>query len=207
MTTRGYLDYQSGAPVDPRVVEAMLPYMTEHYGNPASLHSFGDPARDALGSARGQVAELIGADPKEIVFTSGATEASNMALKGAAARRKEQRGHIVSTAIEHRSVITPLKLLERQGLSVTYLPVDGEAFVDPERVKEALTPETFLVSVMTANGEVGTIEPVGQIATLAREKGGRPSVGADRRVHASVRFGHALVKRHLRPEGRRRSLH
>jgi cysteine desulfurase len=168
---RGYLDYQSGAPVDARVVEAMLPYMTEHCGNPAVLHSYGDPAREALEGARGQVAALIGADPGEIAFTSGATEANNLALKGAALTLERKGKHIVSTVIEHRSVITPLKYLERIGFEVTSVPVDHEAFVDPEAVSEAIRDDTILVSVMMANGEVGTIEPVGEIASIAKERG------------------------------------
>ncbi len=168
---KGYLDYQSGAPVDPRVVEAMLPYMTEHCGNPAVLHSYGDPAREALEKGRSQVAALIGATPEEIIFTSGATEANNLALKGAALKLQKKGKHIVSTVIEHRSVITPLKYLERIGFEVTSLPVDSEAFIDPKDVADAIRDDTILVSVMTANGEVGTIEPVGEIASIAREKG------------------------------------
>lgn len=168
---RGYLDYQSGAPVDPRVVEAMLPYVTEHCGNPAVLHSFGDRSREALEKGRAQVAALIGATPDEIVFTSGATEANNLALKGVAWKLRNKGRHIVSTVIEHRSVITPLKYLEREGFEVTYLPVDGRAFVDPKAVVDAVRDDTILVSVMMANGEVGTIEPAGEIASIAREKG------------------------------------
>jgi cysteine desulfurase len=168
---RGYLDYQSGAPVDPRAVEAMLPYMTEHCGNPAVLHSYGDPAREALERGRAQVASLIGAAPEEIVFTSGATEANNLALKGVVLRHQKKGKHIVSTVIEHRSVITPLKYLERMGFEVTSLPVDHEAFVDPKAVAEAIRDDTILVSVMMANGEVGTIEPVGEIASITKERG------------------------------------
>lgn len=169
--TRGYLDYQAGAPVDPRVVEAMLPYMTEHYGNPAVLHSLGDPSRDALEEARARVAAFAGADPAEIVFTSGATESNNMALKGAALKLRKKGKHIVSTVVEHRSVITPLKYLERMGFEVTSVPVDSEGFVDPEAVEAALRDDTVLVSVMTAIGEVGTIEPVGQIADIVKGRG------------------------------------
>jgi len=168
---RGYLDYQSGAPVDPRAVEAMLPYMTEHCGNPAVLHSYGDPAREALERGRAQVASLIGAAPEEIVFTSGATEANNLALKGVPLKLQKKGKHIVSTVIEHRSVITPLKYLERMGFEVTSLPVDHEAFVDPKAVAEAIRDDTILVSVMMANGEVGTIEPVGEIASITKERG------------------------------------
>ena len=167
---RGYLDYQSGAPVDPRVVDAMLPYMSELFGNPAVLHADGDPAREALETARARVAVLIGADPKEIVFTSGATEASNLALKGVARRMAAKGRHIISSAIEHRSIITPLKYLEKSGFDVTYLPVDPEASVDPAAVRDAIREDTILVSIMTANGEVGTIQPVGEIASIARER-------------------------------------
>ena len=167
----GYLDYQSGAPVDPRVVEAMLPYMTEHCGNPAVLHSYGDPAREALEKGRSQVAALIAAAPEEVTFTSGATEANNLALKGAALKLQKKGKHIVSTVIEHRSVITPLKYLERIGFEVTSLSVDSEAFVDPTAVADAIRDDTIFVSVMMANGEVGTIEPLGEIASIAREKG------------------------------------
>lgn len=168
---KGYLDYQSGAPVDPRVVEAMLPYMTEHCGNPAVLHSYGDPAREALEKGRSQVASLIGAAPDEIVFTSGATEANNLALKGVALKLRGKGKHVVSTVVEHRSVITPLKYLERVGFEVTSLPVDADALVDPRAVADAIRDDTILVSVMMANGEVGAIEPVGEIASIAREKG------------------------------------
>ena len=171
MTTKGYLDYQTGSPVDPRVVEAMLPYMTEHFGNAAVLHSAGDPAREALETARGQVAASIGADPAEIVFTSGATEANNMAVKGVATKLRKKGKHIVSTVIEHRSLITPLKYLVREGFEVTSLPVDADGFVDPKAVEAAIRDDTILVSVMMANGEVGTIEPVGQIGDVAKAKG------------------------------------
>lgn len=169
--TRGFLDYQSGSPVDPRIVEAMLPYMTERFGNPSSLHSAGDPARDALEVARRSVAALIGAAPDEIIFTSGATEANNLALKGAALRLKDKGRHVVASVVEHRSVVTPLKYLERNGFEVTFVGVDHEGFVDPADVAAAIRPDTVLVSVMMANGELGTIEPVGEIAALAKERG------------------------------------
>jgi cysteine desulfurase len=149
----------------------MLPYMTEHCGNPAVLHSYGDPAREALERGRGQVAALIGAEPEEITFTSGATEANNLALKGVALKLQSKGKHIVSTVIEHRSVITPLKYLERLGFEVTSLPVDSEAFVDPAAVAGAIRDDTILVSVMMANGEVGTIEPAAEIGSIARERG------------------------------------
>jgi cysteine desulfurase len=169
--TRGFLDYQSGAPVDPRVVEAMLPYMTERHGNPSVFHSVGDRSREAVDTARSQVASFVGADPSEIYFTSGATEANNMALKGAAFRLRKKGAHIISTEIEHRSVITPLKYLQREGFEVTFLPVDHDAFVDPDAVRNAIRDDTILISVGMANGEVGTIEPVGEIAAIARDRG------------------------------------
>ena len=169
--TRGFLDYQSGSPVDPRVVEAMLPYMTEQFGNPSSLHSAGDPARDALEVARRSVAAFVGAAPNEIVFTSGATEANNLAIKGAALRLKDKGRHVVASVVEHRSVVTPLKYLERNGFEVTFVGVDHEGFVDPADVAAAIRPDTVLVSVMMANGEVGAIEPVGEIAAIAKARG------------------------------------
>jgi cysteine desulfurase len=170
--TRGFLDYQSGAPVDPRVVEAMLPYMTEEYGNPSILfRSDGEAAREAVEQARERVAAYVGADPSEIVFTSGATEANNMALKGVALKHQSKGKHIISTVVEHRSVITPLKYLERLGFEVTSLPVDSEGFVDPDTVRAAIRDDTILISVMMAIGEVGTIEPVGQIADIAKAAG------------------------------------
>jgi cysteine desulfurase len=170
--TRGFLDYQSGAPVDPRVVEAMLPYMSEEFGNPSVLfRSDGDAAREAVEGARERVAAFVGADPTEIVFTSGATEANNMALKGAALKHQSKGKHIISSVVEHRSVITPLKYLERLGFEVTSLPVDSQGFVDPEAIRAAIRDDTILISIMTAIGEVGTIEPVGQIADVARAAG------------------------------------
>ena len=149
----------------------MLPYMTERHGNPSVFHSLGDASRQAVEAARAQVAALVGADPSEIYFTSGATEASNMALKGAALKLRKKGTHIVSTEIEHRSVITPLKYLQRDGFEITLVPVDGEGFVDPSDVKNAIRDDTVLVSVGMANGEVGTIEPVGEIASMARGRG------------------------------------
>jgi len=170
--TSGYLDYQSGAPVDPRVVEALTPYLTEHFGNPSVLfRNDGDAARQALDGARERVAAFVGADPPEIVFTSGATESNNMALKGAALKHQSRGKHIISSVVEHRSVITPLKYLERLGFEVTSLPVDSEGFVDPADVKAAIRDDTILISIMMAVGEVGTIQPVGQIADIARAAG------------------------------------
>jgi cysteine desulfurase len=170
--TRGYLDYQSASPVDPRVVQAMLPYMTEQFGNPSVLfRDDGGAAREALERARARVATFIGADPSEIVFTSGATESNNMALKGVALKLQGKGKHIISSVVEHRSVITPLKYLERLGFEVTSVPVDSEGFVNPADVEAAIRDDTILVSIMTAIGEVGTIQPAGQIADIARSRG------------------------------------
>ncbi len=169
--TKGFLDYQSGAPVDPRVVEEMLPFLTRSYGNPSSLHAAGDPAREAIELARNRLAALFSCDPTEIVFTGGGTEANNLALKGAAMKLRRKGKHIVSSVIEHRSVVTPLKFLQREGFEVTTLPVDSEGFVDPAAVEDAIRDDTIVVSVMMANGEVGTIELVGEIAAIARNHG------------------------------------
>ncbi len=171
ITTKGFLDYQSGAPVDPRVVEEMLPFFTRSYGNPSSLHAAGDPVREGVELARNRLAALFSCDPTELIFTGGATEANNLALKGAAMKLRRKGKHIISTVVEHRSVVTPLKLLAREGFEVTTLPVDADGFVDPAAVKDAIRDDTVLISVMMANGEVGTIEPVGEIAAIAKGRG------------------------------------
>ncbi|MCD4691116.1 aminotransferase class V-fold PLP-dependent enzyme, partial [bacterium] len=138
ITTKGFLDYQSGAPVDPRVVEEMLPYLTQQYGNPSSLHAAGDPAREGIELARTRLASLVSCDPSELLFTGGATEANNLALKGAAMKLRKKGKHIISSVVEHRSIITPLKYLVREGFEVTSLPVDAEGFVDPAAVEDAI---------------------------------------------------------------------
>jgi cysteine desulfurase len=165
-----YLDNHATTPVDPRVVEAMLPYFSEHFGNANSVHSFGQRAAQGVERARSQVAALIGAEPREIVFTSGATESNNLALKGAAAMYRRQGRHIVTTQIEHRAVLDPCRRLERDGFRVTYVPVDRFGRVSPQDIADALTPETILVSVMLANNEVGTLEPVAAIGKICRER-------------------------------------
>jgi cysteine desulfurase len=153
------------------VIDAMMPYLNEQFGNPSVLfRDDGDAARQALEEARGRVAAFVGAAPEEIIFTSGATESNNMALKGVALKLQNKGKHIVSSVVEHRSVITPLKYLERLGFEVTSLPVDSEGFVDPADVTAAIRDDTILISIATAVGEVGTIEPVGQIADIARSK-------------------------------------
>ncbi len=168
-----FMDAQSTTPTDPRVVEAMLPYFTEKFGHPASRnHSFGWEAEGAVDVARGQIARLIGArDPKEIVFTSGGTEAINLALKGIAEMYREKGSHIVTTAIEQRASMDVCKRLERQGLGVTYVPVAPDGLVDLEALRTAITDKTILISVMFANNEIGTIQDIAAIGRLAKEKG------------------------------------
>lgn len=171
VTTKGFFDYQSGAPVDPRAVEEMLPFFTQSYGNPSSLHAAGDPVREGIELARNRLAALLSCDPEELIFTGGATEANNLAIKGAAMKMRRKGKHIISSVVEHRSVVTPLKFLQREGFEVTTLPVDADGFVDPSAVEDAIRDDTVLISVMMANGEVGTIEPVGVIGDIARKHG------------------------------------
>jgi cysteine desulfurase len=168
-----YMDYQSTTPMDPRVLDAMMPYFTEHFGHPASRsHSFGWEAEEAVDTARGQVAGLIGATPKEVVFTSGATEAINLALKGVADMYKEKGNHVVLSAIESRPVMDVLKRLARErGLELTEVPVDKEGLVSPQDVQAALRPDTILISVMMANNEIGTIQDMAAIGQVAKEAG------------------------------------
>lgn len=170
-----YLDFNATTPVDPEVRDAMLPFLNEEFGNPSSVHPPGRRARKAVENAREQVAMLLNAsDPSEIVFTSGATEANNAALLGAPLFAARKSGHIITTAIEHPCVLEVCRFLERQGFRVTYLPVDRNCRVDPEIVLEALTDDTIIVSVMLANNETGTLQPVGEIARLVKAK--RPEV-------------------------------
>ena len=168
-----FMDSQSTTPVDPRVLEAMIPYFTEKFGHPASRnHPFGWEAEGGVDQAREQIARLIGArDPKEVVFTSGGTEAINLALKGVAEMYREKGNHIVTTTIEQRATLDVCKRLERQGFDVTYVPVGRDGLVDVETVRAALTPKTVLVSVMFANNEIGTIQPIAELGKLAKEKG------------------------------------
>jgi cysteine desulfurase len=168
-----FMDSQSTTPVDPRVLEAMIPYFTEKFGHPSSRnHPFGWEAEGGVDKAREQIARLIGArDPKEVVFTSGGTEAINLALKGVAEMYREKGNHIVTTTIEQRATLDVCKRLERQGFEVTYAPVGRDGLVDVETVRAALTPKTILVSVMFANNEIGTIQPIAELGKLAKEKG------------------------------------
>jgi cysteine desulfurase len=167
------MDSQSTTPMDPRVLEAMLPYFMEKFGHPGSRnHPFGWEAEAGMERGREQLAKLIGArDPKEIVFTSGGTESDNLALKGVAEMYREKGNHVITTMIEHRAVLDPCHRLEKQGLQVTYLPVAADGIVDPDEVRKALTDKTILISVMFANNEIGTIQPIAEIGKLAKEKG------------------------------------
>jgi cysteine desulfurase len=167
-----YLDNNATTRCDPRVVEAMLPFFTEHYGNAASRnHPFGWFAEEAVETARDQIAALIGATGKEIIFTSGATESNNLALKGVAAMYGKKGKHIITQVTEHKAVIDPCKRLERDGFKVTFLPVDKYGQVHPEQVRDAMTDQTILVSIMAANNEIGTVQPIGAIGKLCKEKG------------------------------------
>lgn len=168
-----YLDNHSTTPVDPRVLEAMLPYFTEKFGNAASRnHAFGWEAEEAVDHARKQIARLIHADPKELVFTSGATESDNLALKGVMEMYREKGDHLITNTTEHRAVLDTAKALEsKRGLKVTYLPVDKYGMVNPDDVRHAITDKTVLISIMLANNEIGTINPVREIGKLAKEKG------------------------------------
>jgi cysteine desulfurase len=167
-----YMDHHSTTPVDPRVLEAMLPFFTETFGNAASRsHSFGWKAEEAVEQAREEVARLIGATAREIVWTSGATESDNLAVKGVARFHATRGRHLVTTAIEHKAVLDSMAAMAREGFEVTILPVSGEGIVDPEAVRAALRPDTVLVSVMHANNEVGTVQPVEEIGRITREKG------------------------------------
>jgi len=167
-----YLDYHATTPVDPRVFDAMRPYFTEHFGNAASMsHAFGWRAEAAVTAAREAIARLVGANPREIVFTSGATEADNLAVLGAARALLVPGAHVVTSAIEHRAVLDPCRRLESEGFSVTYLPPDAHGLTSAEAVAAALTPSTVLVSLMAANNEIGTLNPVGEIARVCKERG------------------------------------
>ena len=171
MRDRIYLDYAATTPVSPEVLEEMKPYFTECFGNPSSIHGTGREAHKALDQARRRIAAAIGAKPGEIFFTSGGSESDNWALTGAALARKSQGQHIITTAVEHHAVLNTCAWLEKLGWRVTYLPVDALGRVDPEEAERAIVPDTVLISVMTANNEIGTLEPVEEIGRMARERG------------------------------------
>src|SRR6202049_4718630 len=167
-----YMDNHATTPVDPRVFEAMRPYLTNIFGNSASRnHSFGWEAEEATEKARKQVASLIGATSKEIVFTSGATESDNLALKGVAEMYAEKGNHIITAATEHKAVLDTCKRLEKHGIRVTYLPVQSNGLIDLEMLRDAITDKTILVSIMYANNEIGVIQPMAEIGKIAKAKG------------------------------------
>jgi len=164
---RVYLDYAATTPVDPAVIKAMGPAFSELWGNPSSIHACGQDARSIVEEARGKVASLIGAQSNEIFFTSGGTEADNWALKGTAYANRERGNHIITCPIEHHAILESCDFLKEQGFSITYVPVDRLGMVDPEEIRKAMTPGTILVSIMHANNEVGTIQPISEIARVA----------------------------------------
>ncbi|PIR38712.1 MAG: IscS subfamily cysteine desulfurase [Alphaproteobacteria bacterium CG11_big_fil_rev_8_21_14_0_20_39_49] len=167
-----YMDYQATTPMDPRVFEEMIPYFVEKFGNPHSRgHKYGWEAEAACEKAREQVADLIGANPKEIIFTSGATESNNMALKGIAKFYGAKKNHIITCTTEHKCVIDTCRHLEREGMEVTYLPVDNEGIIDLEKLKKAITDKTAIVSIMAVNNEIGVIQPIKEIGAICRERG------------------------------------
>lgn len=168
---RIYLDHGATTPTDPRVVEAMLPFFAEKFGNAGSVHAFGQEAREAVDRARALVATAVGASPQEIVFTSGATEADNFAILGAAWANESRGRHIITSAVEHHAVLEPCRFLESRGWEVSYLCVDGDGRVDPDDVRRAIRGDTTLISVMHANNEIGTLEPVAEVGRIARERG------------------------------------
>jgi len=170
VSLKAYMDYASGSPVDERVLEEMMPYLSKYFGNPSSLHSYGFKALDAIKNARMRVGSLIGAQPEEIVFTSGATEANNLALIGTAARYKNRGSRIVISNIEHISVLNVCKELSRQGFEIKYAPVDNEGILNLDILKELIDDKTVLVSVMSANGEIGTIQPIKKVAEIAHDR-------------------------------------
>ncbi len=166
-----YLDHAATTPAHPKVVEAMLPYFTERFGNPSNLHDMGREAKNAVEDARAKTAALIGARPEEIFFTSSGAESNNFALKGLVQANSQKGKNVIVSQIEHFSILHPAKTLEKSGFSVTYLPVDREGLVDPADVARAITRDTVLVSIMHANNEIGTIEPIEEISAITREKG------------------------------------
>ena len=168
---RIYLDYAATTPTDPEVIKAMEPYFFDKFGNPSSIHTFGQEAKKGIEDAREILAKFLDAKPEEIVFTSGGTESNNFAIEGAAFALEKKGDHIVTTAIEHHAVGEPCKFLEKYGFKVTYIGVDKYGLVSPEDIKKAITDKTILISVMHANNEIGTIQPIAQIGKIARELG------------------------------------
>ncbi|MCX5971791.1 MAG: cysteine desulfurase NifS [Coprothermobacterota bacterium] len=167
---RIYFDHAATTPVHPQVLATMLPYFSEKFGNPSSLHSYGQEAAQAGDEARKQLASLLNADPREIIFTGSGTEADNFALKGIAHKLGSKKRHLITSSIEHHAVENSAKVLEKEGFTTTYLPVDCDGMVNPESLRRAITPETVLVSIMHANNEVGTIQPIQALAEVAHER-------------------------------------
>ena len=183
MIEGAYLDNAATAPVDPRVVEAMVPYFREKFGNPVSFHQWGDQTADAIEDARAQVAGLVNGQDDEIIFTSCGTESNNLAIRGLARKHQAKGKHLVVSSVEHFSILHPVRALEKEGFEVSYLPVDEHGLVDPGQVARSLRPDTVLVSVMHANGEVGTIQPIEEIAKVVKGAGAlfhADAVAADR---------------------------
>jgi cysteine desulfurase len=170
-TQKIYLDYNASTPIAPEVAEAMKPFLSQHFGNPSSLHWAGIPAKEAVEHARKQVADLLQCHPNEIVFTSGGSESNNHVIKGVFFALKEKGNHIITTQIEHPAVLNPCRFLEKLGAEVAYLPVDRYAKVDPQDLQKAITPKTILITVMHANNEVGTIQPIKEISNIAKKHG------------------------------------
>ncbi|MEW6009445.1 MAG: cysteine desulfurase NifS [Candidatus Omnitrophota bacterium] len=168
---RIYLDYAATTPTDPKVSQAMEPYLFERFGNPSSLHSYGQEAKEAVEEARNTLAQFLGAKSDEIIFTSGGTESDNFALFGLTSALKKKGNHIIISNIEHHAVLEPAKVLEKEGFSITYIPVDKFGIVDPALVKKAINPKTILISIMHANNEIGSIQPISEIGKIAKEKG------------------------------------
>jgi cysteine desulfurase len=168
---RIYLDYAATTPTDPEVIKAMEPFLFDKFGNPSSIHSFGQEAKKAIEDSREKLALFLGAKPEEIIFTSGGTESDNFAIFGVAYALEKKGNHIITTAIEHHAVTEPCKFLEKKGFKVSYVGVDKSGLVSPQDIKEAITDKTILISVMHANNEIGTIQPIAEIGQIAREKG------------------------------------
>jgi cysteine desulfurase len=166
-----YLDHAATTPIKPEVLEAMLPYFTEKYGNPSSIYSIGRESKKVIENARETIAKILGGKPEEIYFTSGGSESDNWALRGIAYANKEKGKHIITSNIEHHAVLNTCKALEKEGFEVTYVPVDNRGIVHTEDIEKAVRPDTILISIMTANNEIGTIQPIKEIGTLARKKG------------------------------------
>lgn len=169
MNRRVYLDHNASTPVHPEVVEAMLPYFGERFGNPSSVHGFGREAREGMEVAREQISHFLRVGKEEVIFTSGGTESDNLAVKGVAGA--QGAGHIVTSQVEHHAVLRACQFLEGQGFAVTYLPVDGHGFVNPDDLRRAIRPDTILITIVYANSEVGTLQPVDAIGAIARERG------------------------------------